>query len=32
MNSNNYVAAFSYKRLDLFLAEKGDFTRSHIKN
>lgn len=31
MNSNNYVAAFSYKRLDLFLAEKGDFTRSHIK-
>ncbi len=31
MKSNNYVAAFSYKRLDLFLAEKGDFTRSHIK-
>ncbi len=31
MKINNYVAASKYKRLDLFLTETADFTRSHVK-
>lgn len=31
MKTNNYVAASKYKRLDLFLTETADFTRSHVK-